>query len=209
MRRIVDLHPDDHTTRVELRTRLVTIREELGMTQHAFSEKYLGHGKGGSSSIGKLERVGVEQSKVSTIARWARILGYRLTLTPTGFPAPARWRRQNGGRAQLLARLVAADAVTGIGGADGWLAARTLHALTGIRIACGVTQAAVAQVQGITKESVSITEGGFADNQLVVLQRYARAVARASRYRSGYLAVGLDPIGAGQPEQASTHPASL
>ncbi len=84
--------------------------------------------------------------------------------------------------------------VGAFGGADGWLAARTLHDLVGIRIACGVRQELLGRVLGVSEQSVSLTERNAADNQLVTLQRYARALARASRHKGGYLAVGLDPI---------------
>lgn len=198
-RRISDLHPDDQATRIELRGRLRALREQQGLSQRDLG-RLLDLGQG---NIGRLERAGVDQSKTSTIARWARMLGHRLTLTPTGFPPPvSSWRRKDSDPgAALFNALVATCNVGAFGGSDGWLAARTLHDLVGIRIACGVRQELLGRVLGVSEQSVSLTERNAADNQLVTLQRYARGIARASRHKGGYLAVGLDPIERDQPKR--------
>jgi transcriptional regulator with XRE-family HTH domain len=204
-RRIPDLHPDDYTTRIELRAQLRRIREAAGLSQRDM-KPLLGFDQG---TISKMERLGVEQAKTATVARWARALGHRLTLTPTGFPPPVRWRRQSRGNdpvAGLLSALAGTGAGEGavFGGSDEWLAARTLNDLVGIRVACAVSQERLAQVLGISEAAISLTELGTADNQLVTLQRYARAVARVSRYRCGYLAVSLDPIPTTSPYSGDT-----
>lgn len=197
--RIEDLHPDDYTARIAIRTQLRAIREATGLSQRDMKE-LLGLDQG---QVSKMERTGVDQSKTATIARWARALGYRLTLTPTGFPPPARRRPDSTNPvAATLAALVETYNVGAFGGADGWLAARTLHDLVGIRIACSVSPAQLARVLGISEQSVILTDRGTGDNQLVMLQRYARGIARASRHQGGYLAAGLEPVD--QPEQAST-----
>lgn len=200
-RHIPDLHPDDQTVRIELRARFRALREQRGLSQRDLGE-LMGLGQG---NIGRLERAGVDQSKTSTVARWARVLGHRLTLTPQGFPAPVRWRRKTGDPgADLMAALVNTYNVGAFGGTDGWLAARTLHDLVGIRIACGVRQEQLGRVLGVSEQSVSLTERNAADNQLVTLQRYARGLARASRHKGGYLAVGIDPIEHDQPKPSET-----
>lgn len=200
-RRIGDLHPDDLAARVELRAQLRRIREQAGLSQRDFAP-LVGRSQPG---VGKFERDGVDQSKTSTIAAWARALGHRLVLAPIGFPRPVRWRRQNNPSSpvdRLLFDLVSTYNVGAFGGPDGWLAAVTLNDLVGIRIACGVSQEQLGRVLGVSEQCVSLTERNAADNQLVTLQRYARAVARASRHRGGYLAVGLDPIVHDQAQHA-------
>lgn len=207
-RRIEDLHPDDYATRIELRGQLRALREQCGLSQRDLG-KLLGLHQG---NIGRMEREGVDQSKTSTVAGWARVLWRRLTLTPIGFPPPARWRRRTADMHpadRLLADLVETWNVGAFGGTDGWLAARTLYDLVGIRIACGVRQDQLGQVLGISEQSISLTERGTADNQLVTLQRYARGLARASRHKGGFLAVGLDPIEHHQPKQHPDPPVSV
>lgn len=189
-RRVVDLDPADYTARIELRARFRLLREQAGLSQREFG-KLTGQQQG---TVSKFERTGVDQAMTSTIARWARWLDHRLTLTPVGFPRPVRWRRQSDRGADLLAALVTTHNVAAFGGADGWMAASTLYDLVGIRVACGVSQERLAQVLGISEQSISLTERGFADNQLATLQKYARALARASRHRGGHLTIGLDPI---------------
>lgn len=204
-RRVDDLHPDDYNTRIEIRTQLRELREQQGLSQRALG-RLLGLGQG---NIGRFEREGVDQSKTSTVAGFARVLKHRLTLTPIGFPPPARFRRTADMHPadRLLADLVETWNVGAFGGTDGWLAARTLHDLVGIRNACGVRQDRLGRVLGVSEQSVSLTERGTADNQLVTLQRYARALARASRYKGGYLAVAVEP--AHQPKQPSNPPVSV
>lgn len=205
-RRIGDLHPDDRTARIEIRTRLRALREQQDLSQRDLA-RLLGLGQG---NIGRFEREGVDQSKTSSIAAFARVLGHRLTLTPTGFPAPSRfrpWTANTNLADRLLADLVETWNVGAFGGADGWLAAHTLHTLVGIRIACGVHQHQVGRVLGVSEQSVSLTERNAADNQLVTLQRYARALAKASRHRGGYLAVGLET--AHQQQHTHEPPVSL
>lgn len=203
-RRINDLHPDDFRARTELRGRLRAIRERQGISQRDMGRLVdLSQG-----NVGRFEREGVDQSKTSTVARYARALGYRLTLTPIGFPRPVRWRRQKDDlAARVFDALVVTYNVAAFGGADGWLAAHTLHDLVGIRVACGVRQDQLGRVLGVSEQSVSLTERDAADNQLVTLQRYARGLARTSRHRDGYLLVGLDPLDHPDPPGSGTlHP---
>jgi DNA-binding XRE family transcriptional regulator len=197
-RRIPDLEPADYNARIHLRAHLRALRERTGVSQRDFAPR-LGLEQG---SLSKMERTGVDQSKTSTVARWARALDHRLTLTPIGFPEPVRWRRQSNSN-DLLNALVTTGNIGALGGADGWVAAYALHKLVGIRLACGVSQDQLSRILGISEQAISLTERGASDNQLAWLQRYARGVARASQHRSGYLALALDPTGADQPERAN------
>lgn len=195
-RSIADLHPDDHATRDRLRRQLRALREQAGVSQRELGER-MGVDQ---ANIRRLERKGVLQSHTGTVARWARGLRHRLVLEPAGFPHPLRagWpgSRTPNDMVALVAQLVRAEA-------DEWLAARTTSTLTGVRLACCVTQERLAARLDVSEQAVSVFEAGVSDSTLVLLQRYARGIARCTRtWRDGYLDVRLEPIDPGHAERS-------
>ena len=194
-RHVDDLHPDDLTARIDLRARLCSIREQAGLTTRDTATR-MGVDV---ANFRRLERQGVTQSRYATVARWARALDHRLVLTPEGFPNPVRWRLHDvSHRERTLTALVDTYNVAALGGHDGWAAAKLLRDLTGIRVACGISQRRLADTIGVTEQCVSLFEVSLSDPMLVMCQRYARAVAGACRPRryGALLRVGLEAAGA-------------
>lgn len=177
-RRINDLDDRDLAARIRIRQQLVAAREQAGLTCRQLGEKL--HYE--PANIRRLERQGVDQSYTVTVIRWARALGRDLVLEPVGFPPP---------RPPLAARhLTAMVAAAGID-ADERRVARMVLCLAGIRVACAVTPAQLAERLGITPSAVGLFETSGASSALVALQRHARAVARCARRSNAYLAVHL------------------
>lgn len=190
-RRVADLDERDYQVRIAIRGELRRLREEQGLSQRALGERLGIEGSG----VRRLERDGVDQSRTSTVMRWARALGKELVLKPVGFPRPAPIvRPSKSNDVDLLLSAILPD-LTG----DAWAVARMVETLTGIRVACYVSQLRLAEQLDLTDQAVSVFETSAADAALVMLQRHARAIARCSRRPDAHLAVRLeDP--APQPE---------
>lgn len=191
-RRIDDLDQRDLQTRLAIRAQLRARREQLGMSQQALGDLL----STGASNVRRLERQGVDQSYTTTIMKWARMLGLRLAITPVGFPPPAR---VGADRVDDLLAAVSGQmhTVGGTDNADQWEVTRLMRALSGIRVACAVTQRQMAARMGVCGQAASLVEISGSSTALVVLQRHARAIARCSRRSQAYLDVRLD-----QPGQA-------
>lgn len=187
-RTIPDLDERDFTVRDQLRQQLRQLREDQGISQRELAER-IGCD---ASGIRRLERQGVLQSRLGTTIRWAGGLRHTLVTEPVGFPPPRRvWRPPAAtGVDAILAMLVHTEGITG----DDWAAPRLIGTLVGIRVACGVTQRELAGRLHLSEQAVSFMETATMDSALVVVQRYARAVAVCSQWRSGYLGVWLQPV---------------
>jgi len=184
-RTVVDLDDRDLAVRDALRLELTALRLAAGLSQ-----RQVAIAMGSEASLVRgLERAGVLQSRTGTVLRWARALGKRVIIEPVGFPPPAkqRWPSRSAGVEGLLATI----AQTEWADRDEWVAAGIAADLAGIRVACGITQTELADVLGISEQAVSILETAGTDTMLVVLQRYARGLARCSRRPDAHLHVRL------------------
>lgn len=191
-RRIADLDERDYQTRIALRAQLRALRVDQGVSQRELGDRLGGRD---GSCVRRLERQGVDQSRTSTVMRWARALGKTLALEPVGFPRPATFIRPS--KSSDVDALLSAI-LPGLTG-DEWDIARMIEKLAGIRIACSVSQEKLADRLNLTEQAVSFFETSAADTALVMLQRHARGIAKCSRRPDAHLAVRLeDP--APQPE---------
>lgn len=176
---IGDLDVRDRRARAPLHFQLRARRQQLG-----WSQARVGQATGfDAAGVRRLERIGVDQSYASTVIRWATALGWRLALTPTGFPP-----LPSGGLDELLGT-VAVDMPASA--AASWQAMQVLAELARIRVACQVTQRELATLFGTTTQAVSMVEVGGAGTPLVGLQRHARGIARCAGLPGAYLAVNL------------------
>ena len=183
-RRIADLDERDYQVRIALRAELRALREQQGLSQHALGERMSMDGAG----VRRLERQGVDQSRASTVMRWAHALGRTLVMEPVGFPRPARFVRPS--KANEVDLLLSAI-LPGLTGAE-WDVARLIEKLAGIRIACYVSQLRLADRLNVTEQAVSFFETSAADTALVMLQRHARGIAKCSHRADAHLAVRLE-----------------
>jgi hypothetical protein len=204
MSRIIrDLHPDDLTARLQLGAALVRIREDTGTSRAQVASRIGGvH----PSNLGRLERTGIGQSRTCTVGNWARALNHQLTLTPVGFPRPHRWYPYElAPTIRAVHALLDTHNVAAFGGPVGFHVAHVVRDLIGIRVACGVSQAKLADWLGVSEQNISLFETSFKDTILANLQRYARGLAQASRHRAGFLELGLYPAGEQPAPGTPTH----
>ncbi len=204
-RHVHDLHPDDHAARVRIHRQLRQLRRDTGMRRRDVADR-MGMDP---ANLGRLERNGADQSRAVTIAAWARALDHRLVLTLDGYPPPCPWRRQEQTpRMNVIAALLETRNVAAFGGEDAYRIAALTVDLIGVRNACGVSQRALAAQLNVSEACVSQFENGITESLLALLQRYARGITYAGRYRSrrctpsAHLAVAVVPA----DEQVDTEP---
>lgn len=199
MAAIIDLHPDDHAERIALRTELVRLRvEEHRLSQRDFGAVY-GIDQGG---VGRLERT--DQWLMRTVQRWSRKLKRELLLQPVGFPPPAVVRTlhptKSGDLDGLLSAIISGVKPTNPDQADSWRTSMWQHELAGIRCALDVTQKQMGRALGNTVQAVSDFESGNHGSRLIIMQRYARALARIAGRPHAHLTIALRCL----PDQEKT-----
>ena len=184
--RVNDVDPRDHQTRVDLRTQLVAVRHQRGISATTLAQAL----RTEASNVRRDERIGVVNARVVTIMRWADTLGYTLRWEPVGFPEPAPRARNT--RDKDLDELLAA-VMPALRGTDEIAVTGLVEVLARIRVACGITQARLAQVCGITESAVSAFENAINQPTLSLVQRHARGVAQLAGLPDAYLRVWLEP----------------
>lgn len=187
--RIEDLHPDDAATRTALRNQLRLIRQHAGLGQRATAHRY------GVRQSGFARIETGDQWLTTTVHRWARTLGHRAVLQPSGFP-PVR----------LPVGVFTAVTPTRPDLVDAWSVSLLQGELAAIRTAVGVTQTRLAAILGTCVAAVSAFEQSTNGTRLVYAQRYTRALARAANRPTAHLHVRLEPLNPPNLEDPGAHP---
>lgn len=205
MAAIIDLHPDDFANRDALRRELIRLRSEVrGLSQRDFGA-LLDRDQGG---IGRLERT--DQWHMRTLQRWCRALGVEILLEPVGFPPPAKVRTlhptKNDQVDDLLAAIVGGFTPSDTVAADAWRVVQWQYELAGIRCALNVTQKQMARALLNTTAAVSDFESGEHGSRLIIMQRYARALARIAGRPHAYLAIALRELADEEESPATPDP---
>ncbi|MCZ7434790.1 helix-turn-helix transcriptional regulator [Micromonospora sp. WMMC241] len=167
-----DLHPDDHTARINLRNMLVERRVDLGYSQAALAQ-HIGASQGWVANI----ETGTNWH-IAVLQRLARGINARIVLYPDGVPGGP----YDNPAAGLFRPTDPTDA-------DRWDQQNLLADLATAREATGLTRRQVGERLGCSGSAVGNYERTRTGLVLISPQRYCRAIG-------GRLAVELEHLDA-------------
>lgn len=161
---ITDLHPADLHARMQIRFQLRQLREDAGLSQSQFAEL----SGTAQTAVSAVEIAPACGWRISTVQRYARHLGRRLTFRLDGIPEPPP------GPLALLHHGHRSPVLT-----ESWERAVLCERLAGARVAARLRQLDVAARLGVTVQAVSSFERTPDGVLMVSAQRYARAIGGA------------------------------